>query len=378
MSKITKVVVENCQSIEHAVIEFDKRGIINLKGYNDSGKTAILTCLAVALYNRYKSKQVKFITDDKEYMRCVIYFDDGVAIVRDKYRSGASLYEMYRGNEVIFSTKEGNVLQNFEEVPEPIAAYLGVVEVDGITLNYRTEKDALLLTDTKGGENYKFLHGTLHADELVLAAKLLNADKNVTKNQLDMKVNQLTVLKNEYNSLYGLNQAMVDAVNKLDDDLSAQEEKLALLEDILQKKQELDNIAELPTLETISYDKLNILGNILSELDTLNEEVTPTLELIDTTKMTLLSNLITSRNTLDSIKVIPTVDMIDNSKLNSIKGIWESVKKLVSAEEKCSELNNQIEVEKSQLEDIEKELEAQNVKAVRCQNCGTLSLVSKD
>ena len=89
-SKISFWEVWNFMSIAHGKAEFDDRNIINFKGYNDSGKSAMLTALKVAITNSNPTKQVSFIQDDKEYFRVLIQFDDGVTILRDKYLNGQS------------------------------------------------------------------------------------------------------------------------------------------------------------------------------------------------------------------------------------------------------------------------------------------------
>ena len=96
-SKILFWEVWNFMSIEHGKAEFDEQNIINFKGYNDSGKSAMLTALKVAITNSNPTKQVSFIQDDKEFFRVLIVFDDGITILRDKYLNGQSLYEMYKG-----------------------------------------------------------------------------------------------------------------------------------------------------------------------------------------------------------------------------------------------------------------------------------------
>ena len=146
----------NFMSIEHAKVEFDERNIINFKGYNDSGKSAMLQALKVLMSNSEQTKQVLFIKDDKEYFRIVAYFDDGVMIMRDKYINGQSLYEMYKGKECIFSTKQANgALTGVNKVPDPIQEYLGLILYDNTCLNARACFEKQIGVQTTGSENYK-------------------------------------------------------------------------------------------------------------------------------------------------------------------------------------------------------------------------------
>ena len=144
-SRLIKWEVFNFMSIEHGECEFDDKNIVNLKGYNDSGKSAMLRALDVLMSNMSPQKQVEFIQDDKDFFRIIAYFDDGVSILRDKYINGQSLYEMYKDGTVIFSTKVGNALARVSEVPEPIRNYLGLIQYDNTVLNSRScfEKSCL-------------------------------------------------------------------------------------------------------------------------------------------------------------------------------------------------------------------------------------------
>lgn len=50
MSKILGLELENFMSIKEAKLVFDETNIINLKGYNDSGKSAITRALDVLMF----------------------------------------------------------------------------------------------------------------------------------------------------------------------------------------------------------------------------------------------------------------------------------------------------------------------------------------
>mgnify|MGYP003093532149 CR=1 FL=1 len=77
-SKITSVEIKNFMGYESGKIQFDESGVINIKGYNDSGKSAMLTACAVAMMDAYKQKQAKFIRFGEDYFGIVVSFDDGV------------------------------------------------------------------------------------------------------------------------------------------------------------------------------------------------------------------------------------------------------------------------------------------------------------
>ena len=160
---------ENFMSIENGKCEFDERNIINLKGYKDSGKSAMLLALKVLLSNSHPTKQVDFIQDNKDYFRIIAYFDDGVMILRDKYINGQSLYEMYKDNQVIFSTKQKNgALSSVKGVPEPIQQYLGLITYEDAILNARACFEKQIGVQTTGSENYKMFNTVLKSFHVLI------------------------------------------------------------------------------------------------------------------------------------------------------------------------------------------------------------------
>lgn len=126
-SKLKSVEVINFMGFLKAKIVADETGSWNLKGYNSSGKSAFLTACAVAMMNVYPNKQLKYIHHGKDYFRIILSFDDGVVIVRDKYKNGQSLYEMYKGEEKVYTSKSGDKLTKIDAVPSIIEGYLGMI-----------------------------------------------------------------------------------------------------------------------------------------------------------------------------------------------------------------------------------------------------------
>ena len=168
-SRLLSWEVFNFMSVEHAICEFDDSNIVNIKGYNDSGKSAMLRALDVLFSNMKPTKQIDFIQDGKEYFRIVANFSDGVSILRDKYINGQSLYEMWKDNNCIFSTKKGNALTKVTEVPQPIRDYLCIVSYEDIVLNSRSCFEKQLGVQTTGSENYKLFNTVLKSEEIAPA-----------------------------------------------------------------------------------------------------------------------------------------------------------------------------------------------------------------
>ena len=150
-SKIVSLKIENFMSIKNGLIEFDESNIISLCGYNDSGKSAITRLMEVMLYNAYSTDQVKFITDGEDYWLGELTFSDGVVYTRRKYADGKSLWELTKGDKVLFSNKLPNgTYAAMGDTPEVIERYLGVIqdELTGEELNVRRNTDKLFLTST--------------------------------------------------------------------------------------------------------------------------------------------------------------------------------------------------------------------------------------
>lgn len=163
-------------------LEFDEKNIINLCGYNNSGKSAITRAIEVVLYDEYSTKQVEFIHGkEAEFFFVSLEFDDGVEIRKTKYRTGKSMWEMWLNGELVYTNQlaDGSFI-TLEVQPPVIAEYLGVLRDinTGEKVNVRRNKDKLFLIDTTGGENYKILNSILKSDILTDASIALNKDKN--------------------------------------------------------------------------------------------------------------------------------------------------------------------------------------------------------
>lgn len=184
MSKIKNIRLENFMSFSKAQLDFDDSNIIVLKGYNNSGKSALIKAFEVALMGRYESKQSSFIRDGENFFRIVVGFTDGVDIERVKRADGKSLYEMRKDGEVIFTTKQGSALAKVTGVPEEIKTYLALTEMDERWLNSATGNEPMLLTDTTGSENFRAISDVLKAEELHKALSAVRTD--IRSNQEEM------------------------------------------------------------------------------------------------------------------------------------------------------------------------------------------------
>ena len=183
--------------------EFHPEGILNIKGFNDSGKSALLIAVGVCLLNAYPRDQKSFIREGTDSFRVVCRFADGVSIIREKYSDGRSLYEMVSESEgTLYTTRSGDMLTNVEGIPAPIEKYLGLFAEGSFYLNMRRRTDPMLLVNTTGSENFTMLNSVLKTAELSEAAKDASNQANVLANELSDKQVELYGVESELKGIW--------------------------------------------------------------------------------------------------------------------------------------------------------------------------------
>ena len=411
MSRIQKIHIVNFETIEDAWLEFDQRGAIVLKGYNDSGKSAIILALRVFLYDYRRREQVAFIRDYTSYARIVWYDEDGTIILRDILSTGQSYYNVYKDNfdNLIFTTKENGVCVPFDGVPEFVQNILDVGSYDKMHLNVGDDRDPILLGDTSGGDNYKFLSNQLHSDELSLASSLLNADKNAKQAHISEITSELNVLRKEYNSLFGVSEYLINELESMDKDIDSKQENMEYLDKVSKEVETYKNIKVLPRMYTIDKTRLADIWGILKNYEYLQKDtILPTLSTMDESRLKLLSLIVKSRMNLDNITILPRLNKIEDSRLKLLSSI---IKNVTSMPQECIEgqistvesdklallrsieknvgqyleLSVNIEQGKSEkekilksLEELEVELSKTQTRTIKCNNCGSVIPLDSD
>lgn len=372
-SSIVSWEVWNFQSIEHGKCEFDERNIINLKGYNDSGKSAMLNALKVALCNANPTKQVGFIQDDKDYFRVLVTFSDGVQILRDKYINGQSLYEMYKDGKCVFSTKNGNALTKVSDVPQPIADYLGLIMYDGACLNARACFEKQIGVQTSGSENYKMFNTVLKSEEIATASTLLNNDKNKLASDISATDYDLQAQKNLLGTSGKITEDMVVFLKEHDAELDKLEANASELIAIGNLYNGMISIPVIPELASIDMSQVSELANIERIIKELNGVViTPEVTAIDTVRLTELANIVTLNNALAQISVAPELTTISDTQLNDLLIISNMVSTLAELDKEISDADKRISDTAIELEQLQKELASHGVKMVKCPGCGQI------
>lgn len=412
--------VENFMSIKEAKVEFDDTNIINFKGFNDSGKSAMLRALEVLLSNKYPTEQAKFIKDGESYFRVMAGFSDGVVLLRDKYISGQSLYCMYKDNKEIFTTKQNGKYIKVTEVPEVIKQYVDFVEYDGTYLNSRSCFDPQLLVETSGSKNFKLLNSVLHSEELSRANQMLNTDKNTLIASRNSKEMEVSVLKEQSQGIPNFTAELIEGLENADSRLDEVEAGYNLLGNAKAYKSKVESVSLLPELEAVDTSRLDILVNLqgiqtsLQGLQDISlpddfEPIEGTSQLKDLYKLKeVQENLATVEKELSSatlelstlegeaqlkdiaelkssaqqlsqvdssLDTLPAMGTLDLEKLNEVKQLLALAYKYMEGQKVCDTVESQLQSSEQELQGIMQTLSANNIKAVKCKNCGQLMLV---
>lgn len=365
--------VWNFMSIEHGKCEFDDRNIVNLKGYNDSGKSAMLQALKVLISNSNPTKQVGFIQDDKDYFRVVAAFADGVMILRDKYINGQSLYEVYKDNQLIYTSKSGNALTRITEVPKPIADYLGLIMYDGACLNARACFEKQIGVQTTGSENYKMFNTVLKSEEIATASALLNNDRN----KLASDINAVDAdLQAQKSFLGNKDKITAEMIGYLKDHDSALDQYLAMetaLNTANTLKASKDAVVIYPELSGVDATQLAELDTIAKQMSMLSAiKIAPQLDEVDALQLQALANIKAVADSLKAVVVPPEVKVIDSEQLNALTGILATINAISECNKAVSQYDANLEALNKELAEMQEELANKGVRMVRCPGCGQI------
>lgn len=365
--------VWNFMSYSHAKCEFDDRGIITIKGYNDSGKSAMLQALNVLMLNAKPTQQVGFIKDDCDYFRVLASFDDGVVILRDKYINGQSLYEMYKDNQLIFTTKEGNNLTRVVGVPEPIQQYLGLISYENTCLNSRSCIEKQLLVQTTGSENYKLLNVILKSEELAVATEMLNTDKNALLQDINSTEAKLSSAQEMIGVGSKLNDALLKSLENADKTVDAREESINALKSIGVLQDSIQSIQITPELNPIDISQVDLLTSIADiQRGIDNIVVTPNLDLVSTDDIVLLSKIESIYSELSSIKELPQLTITDTERLDDLLSIQDKEATLLNLEKEDRDLDDKLQSLSQELTEYTSALASLGKRVIKCPNCGTV------
>lgn len=368
-SKIVALEVSNFMSIKSGRVEFDETNIINLCGYNDSGKSAITRLLEILFYNAYPQDQTKFITDGEEYWKGSLHFTDGVIIDRYKYADGKSMWEMYKGVELLYTNKLDNGgLAAMSENPEIIANYLGVIQ-DEFTeekLNVRRNTDKLFLITTTGGDNYKILNSVLQSDILAEASRQLNEDKNKLNGEVVNLKTTSEVLSSQLEGMVVVPEEVIDYTKEQITKLTDKAGQLARLTMISESKKQLNSMIVYDELDVVDLEAIKALQGIVALRGVLLTPIFEEVEGVDTKRLDALRSIAAMQKSL----FIPTYEVLETVDVERYKGVKEIgnlYNTLYNANVNLANVEQELEKYKKELASLSAQY---NLKV--CKNCGSV------
>lgn len=376
MSKIVGIELENFMSIKKAKLVFDDSGIINLKGYNDSGKSAVFRALDVLMTNAHPADQRSFIRHGEDYFRVIVHFDDGVSILRDKYLKGSNLYEMYADGKVIFSTKVGNTLTKVTGVPLEIKEYLGLTETkEGEFLNFRSIYDKLFLVDTSGSENVELLNGVLKIKETSLATTAIKKDISATQSNINSLLAEIEANKLALERYSGLDGGFVSYLEGLDSENNRLSDLCDSLEDLESLVNGYSSLqSEFVTVPEVSGEVVGSLSKLSSLVDDLEDypEVV-SFERIDSDLVGKLFKLVKYQKSVEKLKdEFVDIQRVDLGAIKDIKKLYNLSVNYGEILSLGSRLSSDLESIYSDNEKLQEELLDLGVSVTACSNCNQL------
>ena len=367
MSRLVSIALENFMSLPKAELVFDERGIIAPVGYNDSGKSAITRSCEVLWYDSYSTEQVRFITDGEDHFTITQTFDDGVVISRTKFANGTNLWEMTNNGAVVYTNRLDNgKFAATKGVPEAIQAYLQVSK-DSITkelLNIRRNTNKLLLVETSGGDNYKFINNQAQGERLAYASSALNQDLNAINRELAANSAKLSGLNEAYGQLEVFDERLEQEIAKRASELQATEQRLNALCVIAEKLSAFNDKVvreELPLIDTGEYELLQRLATCAAQL---SKGVIDDLPVVDTRQLEMLQGIIAASADIKK-SVVDDIPTIDTAKLEALQKLQKALDAVENSEYILGQQEDEYRVLRDELAAIANE---QGWRI--CKNCG--------
>lgn len=375
-SKLKSIELINFMGFAKAKAIFDESGSLNFKGYNSSGKSAFLTACAVAMMNAFPQKQTKYIRHGKDYFRIILSFDDGVVIVRDKYKNGQSLYEMYKGEKKIYTSKVGDKLSRIDAVPEIIENYLGMISTEIGYLNYQVRRDPLWLVETKGSENYYTLNEVLKSVEIAQANALLNADKNALNTDITIVESEYNTLNSQLMGMGSVGEELLGRLYESRDRVNGLWSKYDMLVGIEKILNELQGTKIAPEVEKVEVERLLGIQRVLKVLEELEgiHYFKGELGTIDVDRFGMLGRVSKVVEEMQGVKYFDTeVERIEGAdKLKELEKLSGFVAQLSEAVREVNSLNSEFQSLEEERDALISEAEKQGIIFTVCSNCGTM------
>lgn len=366
-------------TLKNAKIEFDDKQIINLKGYSDSGKSAFLRALEVCLDNYRPASQTKFIRDGEKYFAVSVEFDDGVIVRRYKFNDGKSLYEMFKGKDLIYTSKRDGNLLPIKDVPEVIKEYVDLARLEnsGI-LNFRRNTDKQFLSETTGAENFQDLNKLFGVDEITTAISLVKQDESEIKEKIENNTMTIEYNRGKVKEFQGITDELIKVLMEKEKEVNAIEARATKLRDLSGLVGDLVELPVSEEVETIQATNPGIVSLFegLEEFRVLEDvPILPEIEeveaLRDVQNLKEIVGELLKTGALDEVEEVNS-----NAKsLESGEALLELLEDGLELDEQVGKINEQIDKMRDWLGKAVQVLKAKGTAVTQCSNCGEFTLV---
>lgn len=398
-NRILQIKIENFMTIGNAVLDFDSRNILNLKGYSDSGKTAILIAIAVCLNNINTTKQLKYIKHGCKFFRIEVNFSDGVSIVRAKYSNGQSYYEMFKGGSIVYTTKSNDNMLAVNGIPEIISNYLEMANMKSGILNFRTNRDKLFLSETTGRENFEDLNTLFGIDDLLKALSLCKEEISNYKQEFQKNEVEIDFLKDKVKTYQYVKPETLEILQEEAKKADLEEKSLQSLRGIFGGVSNLNSIQITPQIEPVksNYEKIGEIAKlsnlvcveigseipvvsgknlerisaISSLVNGVSKEKLIELDSVDSSSMQALLSV--KKVLSDFGEVAPKVDNISFSKLTDLEKLFSEVQRNKSEETTFKSAKNELDEMKEKYNSAVEKLKEKGISVFTCRNCGSVN-----
>lgn len=398
-NRILQIKIENFMTIGNAVLDFDSRNILNLKGYSDSGKTAILIAIAVCLNNINTTKQLKYIKHGCKFFRIEVNFSDGVSIVRAKYSNGQSYYEMFKGGSIVYTTKSNDNMLAVNGIPEVISNYLEMANMKSGILNFRTNRDKLFLSETTGRENFEDLNTLFGIDDLLKALSLCKEEISNYKQEFQKNEVEIDFLKDKVKTYQYVKPETLEILQEEAKKADLEEKSLQSLRGIFGGVSNLNSIQITPQIEPVksNYEKIGEIAKlsnlvcveigseipvvsgknlerisaISSLVNGVSKEKLIELDSVDSSSMQALLSV--KKVLSDFGEVAPKVDNISFSKLTDLEKLFSEVQRNKSEETTFKSAKNELDEMKEKYNSAVEKLKEKGISVFTCRNCGSVN-----
>ena len=284
-SPIKSIQVKNFRNIGEAVIDFTESPIVSLIGENESGKTSIVKAFGVCAMHADPRSQKDYIRDGTTGFGVAIELQDGTQIIRMKTGT-ANRYVVKKPDGTMWDASK---LEH--EVPKAVQEVMGMIEEPETKepLHIRTYEDQLLFVVTPASTNYKVMYDALKISQITKAIKAGSVEANSLKAKIGDTDTSIATLRGSLARIKTFDiEPLLNIRNKLSGDLRIVEKLDAissLIDDIEKKKKQLgalellesSGISEIDTAEVMRLDSI---GRVLSEIDTMRAKESAYREII--------------------------------------------------------------------------------------------------